>query len=78
LTTKPAKAPRGAPRAETAQDILALTIGANRIASNTPDANGYELRNEVLERARKQRIAYENGKTKEAYSAELLFADAGR
>jgi hypothetical protein len=57
---------------------LALTIGANRIASNTPDANGYELRNEVLERARKQRIAYENGKTKEACSAELLFADAGR
>ena len=78
MATKLSKAPRVAPRAETAQDILALTIGANRIASNTPDANGYELRNEVLERARKHRIAYENGKTKEAYSAELLFADAVR
>lgn len=68
------KAPVAAAPPGQAAGILSLTIAANRIAGNSPGANGYELRNEILNR---ERIKYESdGKTVNGYTADQLFEQA--
>ena len=49
-------------------------VAANRISGNSPGANSYELRNEILNR---ERIRYESdGKTVDGYTADQLFENA--
>jgi A nuclease family of the HNH/ENDO VII superfamily with conserved AHH len=68
------KVPGAAPAAPRAANILSLTIAANRVSGNSPGANSYELRNEILNR---ERIRYESdGRTVNGYTADQLFENA--
>jgi hypothetical protein len=73
-TTLAANAQKNAP--VSAANILALTLAANQIAANNPGANGYALRNELLQ---SRRVSYESdGKTAGIYKVRQLREDALR
>jgi len=52
---------------------LDLTVGANRLATNHPELNPYELRNEVLVEQEKARICDENGQPAPARRPQRFF-----
>lgn len=58
--------------------LMNLTIATNRIASNEPGVNSYEIRNAIVNAEKKERIRYENGVTALPYSVQMLFEDAER
>lgn len=67
----------GALAPDTSEQLLDLTIAANRIATKTGDANPYQVRNQLLTRKEKARVRYRNGVTLPT-SADVLFANAER
>jgi hypothetical protein len=51
-----------------------ITVGANRLASNHPGLNPYELRNDLLVEQEKARICEENGQAAPARRPQRFFA----
>lgn len=61
----------------TQEQMLDLTIAANRIAGNASGINSYQVRNQLLTRKEKTRVRYLHGITLPT-SAEVLLANADR